>query len=169
MSTEYDDFEPHAGGYGGGASLVDKFGESVREYPNAWFVLFAVLIVFALWCIWKWFRGESFMPSATAMDQERDDTGAKNNQMNLQGPPIIGRQGSLFVANSQEDSGDAPLVLLPTSGSAVLASPDFNCQFDPSGHLLNPVTSDSHQWIGSALGVKENMTAQRMEMALHGH
>jgi hypothetical protein len=168
MSNEYDDFEPHVGGYGGGASLVDKWTESVREYPNAWFVLYAVLLIFALWSIWKWFKGESFMPTVTAMDQERDDTGANPNQMNAQGPPVVGRQGSLFVANSQEDASDAPLVLLPTSGAAVLASPDFNCQFDPTGQLLNPVTSDSHQWIGSALGVKESMTSNRMVAAMNG-
>ncbi len=165
MSSEYGDFDVE----GGGDSILDKFKTSVDTHTALWFAVYVVLLVLVLWYVYKWFMGESFMPTATATNQERDDTGALPNQMNLTGPPVVGRQGSLFVANSQEDASDAPLVLLPTSGSAVLASPDFNCQFDPTGQLLNPVTSDSHQWIGSALGVKENMTSNRMEMALHGH
>lgn len=168
MEDTYDDFNA-----AGGNDMLDKitrpFKASVDRYPGVWLALYIVLVIYSLWCLAKWYRGESFMPTVTAADTEQDTLGANNNQMNLQGPPMVGRQGSLFVANSQEDSSDAPLVLLPTSGAAVLASPDFNCQFNPQGGLLNPVTADSRAWIGSALGVKETMSTDRMIQAMNGN
>ncbi len=165
---QYDDFAK-SGGNAFDEKVLTPFKNSVVAHTAIWFTVYAILIIVCLMCIVKWYRGESFMPTVTAADTERDDTGAKLNQMNIQGPPMIARQGSLFVANSQEDTSDGPLVLLPTSGSAVLASPDFNCQFDPSGGLLNPITDDSRKWIGSALGIKETMSVNRMEQALHGN
>lgn len=168
MEDNYDDFSA-AGGNAALDKIILPFKNSVNHYPGVWLALFIVLVIYAIWCLTKWYRGESFMPTVTASDTEQDTLGARDNQMNLQGPPSVGRQGSLFVANSQEDTSDAPLVLLPTSGSAVLASPDFNCQFNPQGGLLNPVTSDSRAWIGSALGVKETMSTDRMMQSLHGN
>ena len=168
MTDRYDDFGAE-GGKGFEEMVLTPFKTSVNAHAGLWFAIYVLLIVYVLYCIWTWYKGEGFMPTVTASSQERDDTGAKINQMNLQGPPSVGRQGSLFVANSQEDGSDAPLVLLPTSGAAVLASPDFNCQFNTGGGLLNPITDDSHAWIGSALGVKENLTVNRMESALHGN
>jgi hypothetical protein len=135
------------------------------EFSSGWIALAsAVLVVIVLWYAWKWWNGESFMPSQTMRMQQNDNlligssehqsaaaaSGAVTPSASTTAPALAaGNAPATFFQQAVQSSTQGTLNYDPNApagapgslGYMVLNSPDFACS------TRTPVTDNAWSWM----------------------
>lgn len=154
----------------------DIFGEVV-ERPASWAGIavnhsIAVIVGFIVVCLvvyymYKWLRGESFMPTSLMRMQQND------NMLVMSKEHLDSGRNTSFFAKAVENTGGGQFSISPGAAPGqpgslayqVLHSPDFNC----AGRTA--ATDNAWEWMqaASSEGMKGTKDDNQLSALLAGH